>query len=308
MYNKFFQFQLNPFSQTPPSQSAFLSTKHQSALNLLIKEVDNQSSAVFLVLGTMGVGKSSLIKALIENFASKNGNEVIKHLNPNSRLQLSASDPIHTVMIMKLFSEACSLNADLQQSTVFILDNANNFTDYFLENLLSKVVERNKNKQPTLLILTGQAKLESRIQNFKTKKHSTQIIKSLLLEPLNTIEINDYINHRLFCANYSKDSLFTDEAIQYIAEISKGIPWLINTICSVSIFQASNNKYDSINKETVEIATEFCFLAKDYPEEKERVITKLRTPMPITCQPVTNLHDIYHKKPITYNDHFDKAS
>ncbi len=288
MYNNFFQFQSNPFSQTPPSQSVFLSTKHQLALNSLIKKVDNRSSAIFLLLGAVGVGKSCLIKALIEKVGSKNDKQVIKHLNPNSRLQLSASDPIHTIMIMKLFSETCSLNADTQQSTVFILDNANNFTDHFLENLLSKVLERNKNKQATLLILTGQAELTAQVKNLQIKPYSTQAIKSLLLEPLKAVEIKDYINYRLFCANYSKGTLFSDDAIQYIAEISKGIPWLINTICSVSIFQASNNKHESINKETVELATEFCFLAKDYLEEKETAIAEQRNPASLSCRSVTN--------------------
>jgi len=254
MYNTFFQLKSNPFSQAQPLSSVFLPTTHRLALELLTKEI-NKSSRIFILRGAIGVGKSCLIKALVESFSNKS-EVVFNHLNPASRLQLSV--PEHNQLIMKSFTDIC-LNTANQQATIFILDNANKFSTNFLKGLLNKIAEQNKN-QPTMLILTGPPDLKSQIKNLNLKKQTSQLIKTLSLNPLNDEEITDYINYRLSCSGYSKNSLFTDKAIESVAELSKGIPWLINTICGVCLFQASLDKQMEIEKETVKKATEFCFL------------------------------------------------
>jgi len=256
MYNTFFQLKSNPFSQAQPLSSVFLPSTHCLTLELLINEI-NKSSGIFLLRGAIGVGKSCLIKALVETYSDKSTQVVFNHLNPASRLQLSA--PEHNQLIMESFSNILLLNTHKQQATVFILDNANKFSASFLKNLLDKVSEYNKS-QPITLILTGPPDLKLQIKNLKLKKQTSQLIKYLSLNSFNNEEITDYINYRLSCSGYPKNSLFTDEAVQSIAEISKGIPWLINTICGVCLFQASLDEQTVINKETVKKATEFCFL------------------------------------------------
>ncbi len=259
MYNTFFQLKSNPFSQAQPLSSVFLPTSHRPALELLRNEI-NTSSGIFILRGAIGVGKSCLIKALVESFSDKKNEVVFNHLNPASRLQLSA--PEHNQLIIKSFSDICLLNTKKQRATVFILDNANKFNPRFLKNLLNKVTENNK-IQSTILILTGPLDLKLQIKNLELNKQTLQLIKSLSLNPFNKEEITDYINYRLSCSGYSKNSLFTDEAIQSIAELSKGIPWLINTICGACLFQASLDEQAVIESKTVKTATEFCFLPEN---------------------------------------------
>ncbi len=261
MYSPFFQLQSNPFSQAHPEKSVFLPTSHRLVLELLSKEVNN-SKGVFALIGSIGVGKSSLIKALIEKYKNQETEIFFKHLNPSSSLQLSASEPNHMALIMKTFSDSCSLDTTSPHNkSVFILDNANNFNSQFLNNILEKVSQRNSTNQPTLLILTGQEKLQKQIKNLTAETHSPALfIKQFLLKPFEKDETIDYINHRLSCAEYSKGTLFDSGAVQSIVNLSKGIPWVINTLCSVSLFQASLDKQGIITKETVSVATEFCFL------------------------------------------------
>ncbi len=260
MYNDFFQLRLNPFSQKHPLNSVFLPSSHRLVLEQLTEEV-NKSSGIFLLLGPIGVGKSSLTNALIEKHKVKNTKTVFKHLNPSSSLQLSASEPDHMAMIIKKFSDTYSINTDSKIKNVFILDNANHFSTHFLNSLLTKVSEQNNNNKPTLLILTGQPKLQLQIKSLTVDIHLLpSFIKTFLLSPFEQTEITDYINNRLLCAEYSRNTLFDDQAIHYIAKLSKGIPWAINTICSVSLFQADLDKQPIITKETVKSATEFCYL------------------------------------------------
>jgi len=263
MYNTFFQLKSNPFSQAQPLSSVFLPTTHRLALELLTKRI-NKLSGIFILHGAIGVGKSCLIKALVESFSDKS-ETVFNHLNPASRLQLST--PEHNQLIMESFTDIC-LDTATQQTTVFILDNANKFSASFLKGLLNKVAEQNK-IQPTMLILTGPPDLKLQIKNLKLKKQTSQLIKASSLNPLNNEETTDYINYRLSCSGYSKNSLFTDKAIQSIAELSKGIPWLINTICGVCLFQASLDKQAAIEKETVKTATEFCFLPETICDQQD---------------------------------------
>jgi len=277
MYNTFFQLKSNPFSQAQPLSSVFLPTSHRLALELLRKEI-NKSSGIFILRGALGVGKSCLIKALVESFSDKNNEVVFNHLNPASRLQLSASE--HNQLIMQSFSDSCPLKTEKKQATVFILDNANKFSASFLKSILNKAAEHN-NSQPTSLILTGPLDLKLQIKNLKLNKQTSQLIKSLSLNPFNKEEIADYINYRLSCSGYSNNSLFTDEAVQSVVELSKGIPWLINTICGVCLFQASLDEQAVIEKETVKTATEFCFLA-------ETILDKQNTQEPAICPQENN--------------------
>ena len=255
MYCDFFQLQQNPFSQNSPANSVFLPAPHHIALESLTKQVNNSCGA-FLLLGTIGVGKSALIKSLIKNHSIKNSNLVFKHLNPNTSLQVSASEPSYMAKIMKSISDSRLPNNETKTKNIFILDNANNFSTPFLNRLLSKITEQNKREQTTSLILIGHPILASQLKGL-------QIDKSYLLNPFEEAETINYINHRLSYTQYAKQPLFNKQAIHQISKLSKGIPWNINTICSMCLFQASLDRQSIVTQETVNIATEFCLLEND---------------------------------------------
>lgn len=278
MYNDFFQLRLNPFSQNHLLNSVFLPSSHRLVLEQLSEEA-NKSTGIFLLLGSIGVGKSSLITALIEKHKQNNTKTVFKHLNPSSSLQFSASEPSYMAMIMKNFAVNCSLNTDSQIKNIFILDNANHFSTPFLSKLLSKVAEQNQKNKSTLLILTGQPKLQLQIKNLTLGKN----LPSLLIKPFDESETTDYINNRLFCSDCPKNIIFNDQAIHYIAKLSKGIPWAINTICSVSLFQAGLDKQSIISKEIVESSTEFCYLENQHTNNTIKLSAKEKsTPLQVT--------------------------
>lgn len=157
---------------------------------------------------------------------------------------------------MKSISDSHLPNNDLHTKSIFVLDNANNFSTPFLDKLLSKITEQNKRGQAISLILIGHPILDSQLKGL-------EIAKSYLLKPFEEAETIDYINHRLSFTQYTLQSLFNKQAINKISKLSKGIPWNINTICSMSLFQASLDRQSTISQETVNIATEFCLLEND---------------------------------------------
>lgn len=259
MYNQFFRFELNPFSQTPPANNNYLPTSHFTILNQL-DQAFKSSNGLFLLIGSIGVGKTSLIKLLVNN-----NDEIIIDLSPASTLQSSSSSQLE--VMLNCISNSKSAPA------IFFLDNADRYDDSLLSSLILTIKERN-NSFPTLLLLTGQPSLESNIRTIQLKNANSLLLNCVSLPAFAESEIKSYIHYRLKLAGYSEENLFTDDAIQRIASLSKGLPRQINTICGVSIFQASLEQLNIINQNVVDKASEFCFLSNDSSQTKQSVELK----------------------------------
>ncbi len=269
MFNQFFQLQSNPFSSTPPAENyGYLPFSHRVVLQKLNNDLD-KSKGLLLLIGATGIGKSTLVKVLLEKYREKNARVALKDLTPEMHLRLIEQD--YTEAILKSLSDGSSTKENKSATTVFLLDNPENLSYSFLKILLLKVAECNLNNKSTLLILTGRPQFEAVIKTLHAELSQPLDIKSYLLMHLKRQQVKNYISHRLFSAGYPSNYLFSDEAIEQVTELSKGIPRIINNICSLSIFRASSNKISVIDGKTVRQSAEFLFSAENAPDTKENL-------------------------------------
>lgn len=267
MYNQFFGLISNPFSNTPPSDNySYLPFSHRVILQTLTNDL-HKSTGLLLLIGASGIGKSTLLKALQENYDDGNGKAVLRDLAPQ------LLKPSNTDKILNTFSNEISVEKNINTATVFLLDGTSNLNHSFLKTLLGKVADCNLNYRPTLLILTGQPQLEAEIKALQSVLSIPLDTKSFFLKPLEKRQVKNYISHHLLSTGCPENQLFSDQAIQQITQLSKGIPRAINNICSLSILQASSNESKVIDEEIINQAAESLVIVKNTPEIKDTLIS-----------------------------------
>lgn len=256
MYCHFFGLRSNPFSLKAQSNCDYLPVSHDLVLKRLVKDLDIVTGVICL-LGSAGVGKSTFIKRMIAECKDQGCDYIFKDLSS------SADDPSH--------------HNESHQKTIFLLDHAESVSDDVLEECLVVAEKHNATERPVLLILIGLPDLESRLIIPRFESYQCLLAGTYNLGQLNNSEVGDYISHRLCLAEYSGETLFTEDAVKSITKFSRGIPRVINTLCGNVLFQAGLNQCRVITKEMVDHSVEFCILEEDVLDTEESTKTRLTT-------------------------------
>ncbi|MDH5552119.1 MAG: hypothetical protein OEX82_02185 [Nitrosomonas sp.] len=210
-------------------------------------------TGVICLLGSVGVGKSTFIKRMIAECKDQGCDYIFKDLG-------SSTD-----------------DSESQQKTIFLLDHAESVSDDVLEECLAIVEKRKATEHPVSLILIGSPDLQSRLNLPRFEPYQCLLAGTCALGQMNDTEVDDYILHRLRLAEYSGETLFTEDAVKSITKFSNGIPRVINTLCGNILFQAGLNQCRVITKEMVDHSVEFCVLEEDVLDTEESTKARLVT-------------------------------
>ncbi|MCH9638128.1 MAG: ankyrin repeat domain-containing protein [Betaproteobacteria bacterium] len=241
----------------------------QLLLDRLIHSV-NKETGVIVLLGSAGVGKTTFLKQLVVDCEGIN-NLIVRDLSFCLRsVQLSTHALNNAAVMLDTSVVDNSSGANNQYSkTIYLLDHADRVDNDILEKILIAVSENNEVQKDTLLILAGLPNFESQLTNPQFEPYKFLLNNYSTLERLNLREVEDYIAHRLKFAKYVGKTIFTDDAIRRITELSKGIPQVVNILCGNSLLQASLDNNSIVTKETVNIAAEFCVLEQEAAKEED---------------------------------------
>ena len=262
MYEKFFGLKKRPFVLTPDPEFLYLSKTHDLALTHLEYGIMNNAGFI-AVTGDVGSGKTTLIKYLFEKIKDLLDIAMIfnTNLDPQALLELlvkefelqppssKKSDLFDTLAnhFITQYSKGkrCVIIVDEAQNLPFesfeelrMLSNIEIGTDFILQ-----------------IILVGQPELKEKLAHPSLSQLAQRISVYFHISPLPLNEVEDYINHRLRVAGYKGDKpLFEKEAINYIAEFSKGIPRIINLICDTALVYAFADEMRYVTLDIVEKA------------------------------------------------------
>jgi len=277
MYEKFFGLKKRPFVLTPDPEFLYLSKIHDLALTHLEYGIMNNAGFI-AVTGDVGSGKTTLIKYLFEKIKDILDLAMIfnTNLDPQALLELlvkefelqppssKKSDLFDTLAdhFIAQYSKGkrCVIIVDEAQNLPFesfeelrMLSNIEIGTDFILQ-----------------IILVGQPELKERLAHPSLSQLAQRISVYFHISPLPLNEVEDYINHRLRVAGYKGNKpLFEKEAINYIAEFSKGIPRIINLICDTALVYAFADEIHHITLDIVEKAVSDNELLVSLTHEKE---------------------------------------
>ena len=259
MYTKFFGFKRRPFILSPDPDFLYLSKVHDLALTHLEYGIVHNVGFIALT-GDVGAGKTTLLNHLFEKVKDSLDIAMLfnTNLGPQEFLEMlvkefELSSPTKSKSdLFETLSEHFLEQYVKGKHCVIMVDEAHNLSLETFEEL--RMLSNLEIGSDFLLqiILVGQLQLRDRLAHPSLSQLAQRISVYFHLSSLPLEEVENYIDHRLKVAGYnSSNPIFSGETTQYVAELSRGIPRIINLICDASLTHAFADEVKVISKEMV---------------------------------------------------------
>jgi general secretion pathway protein A len=246
MYRHFFGLHKHPFNLVADVDLLYLTPQHREALASLSYAILARKGFAVLV-SDPGMGKSTLLATLRNELKARpvqisaTPNPV---LNPSEFLEMTLLDFGHTEIPKSKAKRVCLFRQTLVNNhakgklSVLMIDEAHKLSPEVLEEI--RLLSNFEMTQEKLIqiVLAGQKELERTLDLAELWQLKQRIPLWASIRPLTTEEVQQYIQHRWTQAGGKDGHPFEPNAVTGIAELSSGIPRLINSICDVSLMLA----------------------------------------------------------------------
>ena len=238
MYQEFFGFREPPFRITPDPRVLYRNRCYDEAIAALAYGIEQRKGFLSLV-GEVGTGKTTLLRHLLETVA------------PNVRTVLllyptiSFEEILEQVLLeLGVPLGGSSKGAMLQRLHEYLLEHTHGGGNVALlfdegQALDTRTLEELRllsnfetgTEKIVQIVLAGQPELEERLRQPEHRQLRQRIALHVRLRPLSTEEVADYVRVRLEHVDAPDPNVFTPDAIERIAELTAGIPRVVNVLC-----------------------------------------------------------------------------
>lgn len=257
MYEQYFGLSEKPFSILPDPSFLYWGRTHRLAYAMLEYGVLNHAG-ISVVTGEVGCGKTTLVHRLLDQLSDTHTVALLSNIQEGrgdllSWVLMGFGEPFAGKTHVELFSQLQSFFISEYakgRRVVLIIDEAQNLSIDMLEELrmLSNI---NAGKDQLLqLILVGQPQLKDLLNQPELLQLAQRIGSDFHLTPLNKEEVHAYLETRLSIAGCRR-RVFTDRAIDLIAEQSRGVPRVINIIADTALVYAFSAEELVVGVETI---------------------------------------------------------
>ena len=264
MYLAFYGLHDTPFSPTPDPKFLFQSARHREALAQLEYGVRERKGFIVLT-GEIGTGKTTLLRTLLERLDADTHVAYVHNsaLDIEGLLEYVLHDWGVTSTGATHAQRLFELNEFLLEqhrrglSPVLVIDEAQNLSVATLEavRLLSNF--ETAHQKLMQIVLVGQPELRDTLNTPALRQLKQRIGLRCHIGPLSAEETRLYVRHRLRIAGAADAGLFTDAAIQKIAEYSHGTPRVINILCDHCLLNGYADRKRRIEPSAVDDAIEY---------------------------------------------------
>lgn len=257
MYEQFFGLTEKPFSIQPDPAFLYWGRTHRLAYAMLEYGVLNHAG-ISVITGEVGCGKTTLVHRLLDQLSDTHSVALISNIQEGrgellSWVLMGFGQPFAGKSHVELFAQLQDFfiaEYAKGRRVVLIIDEAQNLSIDMLEELrlLSNI---NAGKDQLLqLILVGQPQLKGLLNKPELLQLAQRVGSDFHLTPLNKEEVHAYIDTRLAIAGCRR-RVFTDRAIDLIAEQSRGVPRVINIIADTALVYAFSAEDLVVGVETI---------------------------------------------------------
>jgi general secretion pathway protein A len=235
-----FGFIAPPFQLSPDPGFYFDSSGHGRALSYLKYGV-YQREGFIVVTGEIGSGKTTIVRTLLDGLNPRSvaaAQVVNTQLDACGLLQAictafgikpRGSSKADSLATLEAFFTAL---AAVGRRALLVVDEAQNLGFTELEELRMLSNYQLGNQALLQSFLVGQPQLRDLLRAKQTEQLRQRVLASYHLGPLNASETRAYIEHRLRCVGWSDTPSIRDQAFADIHVASRGIPRLINVLCT----------------------------------------------------------------------------
>ncbi|KZN46357.1 ExeA family protein [Pseudoalteromonas luteoviolacea] len=280
MYLRYFGLTEKPFSIAPNPEFLFLSDRHKEALAHLTYGLGDAGGFVLLT-GEVGTGKTTVTRSMLAQLPEST--QVAFVLNPAlSEMELLASicDELNIEYDAKeasLKSLTDVIKARLLENheqgghTMLIIDEAQHLAAEVLEQLRLLTNLETDYKKLLQIVLVGQPELQQLLQRNELRQLAQRITARYHLLPLTESQVFSYVKHRLNKAG-CEANLFSDQSIQYIHQVTAGIPRLINLLADRCLLGAYSAQQQEVSKQIAQEAAKEALPLNLIPEQQTRTL------------------------------------
>jgi general secretion pathway protein A len=230
-----------PFSTSPDPQFLYRSATHDTALKRLEISI-RLRRGLNLILGDVGTGKTTLLRALLQQFNDENDFVLHMILDPSYKSEYQfLSSLIKMFGITPQFKSTLDFKETLEKylfqkgveenKTIILLIDEGQKINFENLEVLRTLLNFETNEYKLLqLVIMAQLELLPRIK--RVRNFMDRIALKYTINPLDEMETKQMIEFRLGKAGHnSHNTLFTDEAIKLIYEHTQGYPRRISMLC-----------------------------------------------------------------------------
>ncbi|MBI5329089.1 MAG: AAA family ATPase [Betaproteobacteria bacterium] len=239
MYESFYNLRDKPFQLNPDPRFYFPSQGHKRAFAYLEYGL-SQGEGITIITGDVGSGKTLLANSLTRKLAG--GDFLTAQLMSH---HMAEDDALRSVVaafgleaeglaksaLLKSLEEYLRLAVRQYRRPLLLVDEAQYLDARALEEL-RMLTNYYEGDRPLLqCILLGHPEFRDVMLSPMMEQLVQRVTTAFHLGPLERIETEQYIKHRLTTAGWSGGTLFSSDAFDVIHEYTAGIPRRINTFC-----------------------------------------------------------------------------
>jgi general secretion pathway protein A len=261
MYEAFYGFREPPFRVTPDPRFLYRNAAIDEAVAALTYGVEQRKGFLSLV-GEVGTGKTTLLRHLLDSVAPSTRTVLLLYPTVQFEEMLVyilqelgiPTDGAGKLVLLQRLHEFLLEHTSAGGNAALLIDEAQDLDARVLEELRLLSNLETGTQKILQIVLAGQPELERKLAQADLRQLRQRIALHVRLRTLSPAEVGAYIRARLELAGARDASIFTPDALARVAEVTQGIPRVVNVLCDACLVAGYASETRPITRAVVDEA------------------------------------------------------